>query len=55
MCIISFNRQDAIQHQAYLDQIWGYNESPHQTICFDPSPPLFCPPPLFQEARYAVH
>lgn len=55
MSIISANHQEAIRHQAYLDQIWGYVESPNQTICYDPTFPLHCPPALIQEVRYAIH
>jgi hypothetical protein len=48
----------SIQHskleQEYWSQIWGYIQ-PNQTICYDPTPPLYCPPPLIQEVRYAIH
>ena len=55
MSIISLNTQDAIRQQAFIDQIWSCIEAPHQTICYDPAFPLFCPPPLIHEVRYAIH
>jgi hypothetical protein len=40
----------------FWSQIWGYSESIHQTICYDPSIPLHCPPAQIQEeVRYAIH
>jgi hypothetical protein len=41
MSIISINRSDL--EREYWSQIWGYIQ-PHQTICYDPNPPLYFPP-----------
>jgi hypothetical protein len=48
MSIISINHRETMREQSFIDQIWGYIESPHQTICYDPALPLYCPPPLIR-------
>lgn len=55
MSIIQINRCEHLRRQAFFDQIWGYVESPYETVCYDPALPLYCPPALIQEVRYAVH
>jgi hypothetical protein len=53
MSTITFNRSDL--EREYWSQIWGYIQ-PHQTICYDPNPPLYFPPSAqVKEVLYAIH